>query len=81
MLICRNAEGVHDQRKAGKNEHRLPYLMAAARELLGMIAISSPSKRGFSHAGELYSEKRASLGVRICAILMLIRMNPDLGMN
>jgi len=64
-----------------KNEHRFPYLTAAAPELLGMTATSSPSERVFSHAGELYSEKRANLGVRIFAILMLIRMKPHLGMN
>jgi len=49
--------------------------------LLGMTATSAPSERVFSHADELYSSKRANLGVRTFAILMLMRMNPDLGMN
>jgi len=64
-----------------KNEHRFPYLKAAARELLDMTATLAPSERVFSHPGELYSEKRANIGVRIFAIDMLMRMNPDLGMN
>jgi len=46
-----------------------------------LTATSAPSKRVFSHAGELYSEKRANLAVRIFPILMLMRMNPNLGMN
>jgi len=64
-----------------KSENRFPYLKAAAREFLGMTATSAPSERVFSHAGELHSEKRANLGVRIFAILIRMRMNPHLGMN
>jgi len=55
----------------GKSGHCFPYLKAAARELLGMTARSAPSERVFSHAGELYSKKRADLVARIFAILML----------
>jgi len=36
------------------------------------------SEQVFSHAGELYSEKRANLDVQINE---LMRMNPHLGMN
>jgi len=36
------------------------------------------SEQVFSQAGELYSEKRANLGVRINEFM---RMNPHLGMN
>ena len=61
-----------------KSENRFPHLKAAARELLGMTATSAPSERVFSHAGELYSAKRANLGVQTFAILMLMRMNSDL---
>ena len=50
----------------------------SARELLGMTATSAPSERVFSHAGELYSAKRANLGVQTFAILMLMKMNSDL---
>jgi len=66
-----------------KNEHRFPYLKAAARELLGMTATSALSEWVFSHAGELYSVKRANLCVRTFAILMIMtmRMNPYLGMT
>jgi len=64
-----------------KNEHRFPYLKAAARELLGTTATSAPSEQVFSHASELYSAKRANLGIRIFAILMLMKMNPHVGMN
>jgi len=32
------------------NEHRFPYLKAAARDLLGMVATSAPSKQVFSVA-------------------------------
>jgi len=61
----------------------LSYLKAAARELLGMTATSTPSQRVFSHAGEFHSAKRANLDVRTFAIFMLMtmRMNPHLGMN
>ena len=61
-----------------KSENRFPHLNAAARELLGMTATSAPSERVFSHAGELYSAKRANLGVQTFAILMLMRINSDL---
>jgi len=66
-----------------RNEHRFPYLRAAARELLDMTATSAPPERVFSHAGELYSKKCANLGIRIriFAIHMLMRMDPHLGMN
>jgi len=43
-----------------KSELRFPHLKAAARELLGMTTTSAPSERVFSHAGELYSKKRAT---------------------
>jgi len=46
-----------------------------------MTATSAPSERVFSHAGELYSKKRANLGIWMFAILMLMVMNPHLGMN
>ena len=61
-----------------KSENRFPHLKVAARELLGMTATSAPSERVFSDAGELYSAKRANLGVQTFAILMLMRMNSDL---
>ena len=61
-----------------KSENRFPHLKGAARELLGMTATSAPSERVFSHAGELYSAKRAKLGVQTFAILMFMRMNSDL---
>ena len=61
-----------------KSENRFPHLNAAARELLGMTATSSPSERVFSHVGKLYSAKRVNLGVQTFAILMLMRMNSDL---
>jgi len=64
-----------------KSENRFPYLKAAALEFLGMIATSTPSERVFGHTGQLYSKKHANLGVRIFAILMLMRMNPHLGMD
>ena len=64
-----------------KSEHHFPDLKAAARELLCMTARSAPSERVFSHAGKLYSEKRANRGVRIFAIHMLIRMDRHLGLN
>jgi len=62
-------------------EKRKPFPLseAAALELLGMTATSAPSERVFGHAGEVYSEKRAKLGVRIFGILMLVRMNTHLG--
>ena len=46
-----------------KSKNRFPHLKAAARELLGMTATSAP----FSHAGKLYSAKRANLGVQTFA--------------
>ena len=61
-----------------KTENAFPHLKAAAQELLGMTATSAPSERVFSHAGELYTAKRANLGVQTFAILMLMRMNSDL---
>ena len=61
-----------------KSENRFPDLNAAARELLGMTATSALSERVFSHAGKLYSAKRANLGVQTFAILMIMRMNSDL---
>jgi len=64
-----------------KKEQCFPYLKATRRELLGMSATSAPSERVFSHVGELYSAKRANLGLRIFAILMLMRMNPGLDVN
>jgi len=64
-----------------KSEHRFPYVKATARELLGMTATSVPSERIFSHAGELYCEKRANLGVLFLPMLMLMRTNLHLGMN
>jgi len=47
-----------------KNELCFPisYLKAAAREFLGMTTTSTPSEQVCSHAGELYSGKRANLG-------------------
>jgi len=45
-----------------KTELRFPYLKAATREVLGMTTTSVPSEQVFSHAGELYSKKRANLG-------------------
>ena len=64
-----------------KKEHRFSYLKIAAWELLGMTATSAPPERVFSHASELHSAKRANLGARIFSLLMLMRMNPCLGMN
>ena len=61
-----------------KSENCFPHLKAAARELLGMTATSAPSERVFSHAGKLYSVKRANLGVQTFAIFMPMRMNSDL---
>ena len=61
-----------------KSENRFPHLKAAGQELLGMTATSASSERVFSHARELYSAKRANLGVQIFAILMHMRMNSDL---
>jgi len=46
-----------------KSELRFPHLKTAAREILGMTAASAPSEQVFSHVGELYSAKRANLGV------------------
>jgi len=42
-------------------ETNIPYLKAAAQELQGMTTTSVPSEQVFSHAGELYSAKRAKL--------------------
>ena len=64
-----------------KNEHHFPYLKATAKDLLGMTATSALSERVFSHAGELYSAKRADLGAEIFATPLLIRMNPHLALN
>ena len=61
-----------------KSENRSPHLKAAARKLLGTTATSAPSERVFSYAGELYSAKRANLGVQTFAIYMFMRMNSDL---
>jgi len=59
-----------------KSRHRFLYLKAVARELLGMqTAISVPSERVFSHAGNMYSKKRANFGIRIFAIHMLMTTN------
>ena len=55
--------------------------LQGARELLDVTATSAPSERVFSYAVELYSEKHSNLGARIFAILVLMRMNPHLGMN
>jgi len=63
-----------------KNEHRFPYLKAAVRDLLDLTVTSTPSERVFSHTGELYSEIHANIGVRIFAINIRMRMDPDLGM-
>ena len=59
----------------------LTEMEAAARELMGMAATLAASERAFSHAVELHSAKCANFGVRIFAILMLMRMNPHLVMN
>ena len=63
-----------------KNEHGLPYLKAAARELMGMTATSTSPERVFNRAVELFRAKRA-LGLWIFAIFMFMRMNPHLDMN
>jgi len=54
----------------GKSEHRFPCLKVAAQEL-GMTATSAQSEIVYSHAVELYSEKRTNLGVRIFIISCL----------
>ena len=61
-----------------KSKNSFSHVKVAARELLGMTATSAPSERVFSHAGELYSAKRANLGVQTFALLMLMRVNYDL---
>ena len=45
-----------------ESEHRFHYLKAATRELLDMTTTSAPSERVYSHADDLYNEKRANLG-------------------
>jgi len=50
-----------------------PFLKATAREPQGMPTTSALSEQVFSHAGELYSGKRANLGVNDRTGLLVLR--------
>ena len=58
-----------------RNMTDLPELRNLAKDFLGMTATSAPSERAFSHAGILYSPKRAKLNEKTFSRLMLIRCN------
>jgi len=54
-----------------KSEFHFPYLKAAAQELLGTTTTLAPLEQVFSHAGELYSMKRANLGAGYKSLLLI----------